>query len=38
LHSRENLNDQLIKIECETTDAVKNAKHIFAAQTEKVNV
>lgn len=38
LHSRENLNDQLIKVECETTDAVKNAKHIFAAQTEKVNV
>lgn len=38
LHSRENLNDLLNKIECETVDAVKNAKHIFAQQIDKVNV
>jgi tRNA 2-selenouridine synthase len=38
LHSRENLKDLLHQIECETVDAVKNAKHIFAQQTEKANV
>jgi tRNA 2-selenouridine synthase len=38
LHSRENLKDLLHEIECETVDAVKNAKHIFAQQTEKANV
>lgn len=38
LHSRENLDDLLHKIECETVDAVKNANLIFAKQTEKVDV
>ena len=38
LHSRENLDELLIKIECETVDAAKNVKHIFAQQTEKANV
>ncbi|WP_147201800.1 tRNA 2-selenouridine(34) synthase MnmH [Segetibacter aerophilus] len=37
LHSRENLNDLLNNIDCETVDAVKNAKLIFAHQIEKVN-
>lgn len=38
LHSRENLQELLCTIECETVDAVKNAKLIFAQQTEKANV
>ncbi|MGI8637078.1 MAG: tRNA 2-selenouridine(34) synthase MnmH [Segetibacter sp.] len=38
LHSRENLNELLHTIECETVDAVKNTALIFAKQTEQVNV
>ncbi|MCW3080963.1 tRNA 2-selenouridine(34) synthase MnmH [Segetibacter sp.] len=38
LQSRENLNDLLCKVKCETVDAVKNAKLIFAQETEKVDV
>ena len=38
LHSRENLNELLYKMECESVDAVKNAKHIFALKIEKANV
>jgi hypothetical protein len=38
LHSRENLDQLLHTIECETVDAVKNAALTFAKQTEQVNV
>jgi tRNA 2-selenouridine synthase len=34
LNSRENLKDMFTKIECDSVDAVKNATHIFAHQTE----
>ncbi|MDQ6813019.1 MAG: tRNA 2-selenouridine(34) synthase MnmH [Bacteroidota bacterium] len=37
LHSRDNLRELLQKIECETVDAVKNTKHIFAQQTVKAD-
>jgi tRNA 2-selenouridine synthase len=38
LHSRENLQELLCKIECKTVDPVRNANLIFAEQTKKVNV
>lgn len=38
LHSREHLNDFLYNVQCETVDAAKNAKLIFAQETEKVDV
>ncbi|HSU51110.1 MAG TPA: tRNA 2-selenouridine(34) synthase MnmH [Segetibacter sp.] len=38
LHSRENLQQLLHTIECDTVDAEKNAALIFAKQTEQVNV
>jgi len=38
LHSRENLPDLLIKLDCETVDAVKNANSIIALTTKKENV
>lgn len=38
LHSRSNLDELLHKIDCDTADAVKNAKLTFAKQIEKINV
>lgn len=38
LHSRENLDELLVKIEFETVDPVKNAKLIFAQKTANTNV
>lgn len=38
LHARQNLEELLHKIECETVDPITNVTHIFTAQTKKIYV
>jgi len=38
LHKRERLDQQLIKVECETVDAEKNARLIIAQELDKIHV